>query len=135
MKQARYLSGGASALLFGCLLSGCAAQGTVDETGLAALREEFVSFGGICKTWEPISEPRSLGALECEGGAKLFLFDSDESRSDVVKDQLEINPDIRARSHIMLSGDYWLVIDRIPTVIHLLGTMGGMIQGRNGANP
>ena len=128
-------SGLVSVLVVTCLLTSCATQSTVDETGLAAFRERFVASGGVCKTWEPITEPRSLGALECDGGAKLYLFDSDSSRSDVVKDQLEVNPDIRARTHIMLSGDYWLVIDKIPTIIHLLGRMGGMIQGRNGANP
>lgn len=113
-------------------LAGCSPS---EPAGLTALRNEFVSYGGVCDSWTAITEPRSLGAITCNGGAELFLFDSDSSRSDVVKDQLETNTAIRARTHIMLSGDYWLVIDKIPVIIHLLGRMGGMIQGRNGANP
>ncbi len=117
-------------------LSGCA---TVDEPGLANLRAEFVDGGGTCSTWTPIDEPRSHGAVLCDFGAKLYLFGNDSERSDFVKTELETNGDIRSRTHIMLSGETWLVIDRIPVIVHLLGTMGrklgGMIQGRNGANP
>lgn len=113
-------------------LAGCSIS---EPAALTALRNEFVSYGGVCDSWTPINEPRSLGAISCNGGALIYLFDSDSSRSDVVKDQLETNSTIRARTHIMLSGDYWLVIDKIPVIIHMLGRMGGMIQGRNGANP
>ncbi len=117
-------------------LAGCT---TVDEAGLTDLRGEFIAGGGECATWTSIDEPRSRGALLCDAGAKLYLFGSDAERSDFVKTELETNTDIRARTHIMLSGETWLVIDRIPVIVHLLGTMGrklgAMIQGRNGANP
>jgi hypothetical protein len=117
-------------------LAGCS---SVDAAGLETLRQEFIDGGGTCATWTAIDEPRSHGAMLCDSGAKLYLFGSDDERSDFVKTELETNKDIRARTHIMLSGNTWLVIDRIPSIIHLLGTMGkkygAMIQGRNGANP
>ena len=117
-------------------IAGCA---RVDDAGLANLRAEFVAGGGECESWSPMDEPRSHGAVLCDSGAKLFLFGSDAERSDFVKTELETNTDIRARTHIMLSGETWLVIDTIPVIVHLLGTMGhklgGIIQGRNGANP
>jgi len=113
-------------------LAGCSA--TV-PTALLDLKDEYVADGGTCASWSTMTEPRAIAAIECDGGGKIYLFDSDASRSDVVKTELEVNQDIRARTHIMLSGNTWLVIDRIGVIVRLLPKMGGMIQGRNGANP
>ena len=117
-------------------LTGCAG---VDTERLDTIRQEFVTGGGSCDSWTEVDEPRSRGALVCESGARIYVFESDAERSDFVKTELETNTDIRARTHIILSGNDWLVIDRLPVIVHLLGTMGrklgGMIQGRNGANP
>ena len=114
------------------VLAGCAP--TV-PTALLDLKDEYVADGGMCASWSALSEPRAIAAIECDGGGKIYLFDSDASRSDVVKTELEVNKDIRARTDIMLSGNTWLVIDRIGVIVSLLPQMGGMIQGRNGANP
>ena len=114
------------------VLAGCAP--TV-PSALLDLKDEYVADGGTCSSWSTLSEPRAIAAIECDGGGKIYLFDSDASRSDVVKSELEVNQDIRARTHIMLSGNTWLVIDRIGVIVSLLPQMGGMIQGRNGANP
>ena len=65
----------------------------------------------------------------------LYLFEGDAARSDVVKTELETNADIRARTHIMLSGENWLIIDRIATIVKVMPSLHGIIQGRNGANP
>lgn len=113
-------------------LSSCT---NAEPAELDALRAQFVAAGGSCGDWATLDEPRSLGAIECSSGAKIYVFDSDGARSDVVKTELDVNTDIRARKHIMLSGDYWLIIDRIPVIIELMPRLGGMIQGRNGANP
>jgi len=114
------------------VLAGCAP--TV-PTALLDLKDEYVADGGTCGSWSTLSEPRAIAAIECDGGGKIYLFDSDASRSDVVKTELEVNQDIRARTHIMLSGNTWLIVDRIGVIVSLLPQMGGMIQGRNGANP
>ena len=114
------------------VLTGCAP--TV-PTALLDLKDEYVADGGTCASWSMLSEPRAIAAIKCDSGGKIYLFDSDASRSDVVKTELEVNKDIRARTHIMLSGNTWLVIDRIGVIVSLLPQMGGMIQGRNGANP
>lgn len=113
-------------------LSGCT---TADNAALTELRDTFVASGGVCDSWTAFDEPRSQGAIECDSGAKLYVFDSDASERDLVKTELDTNTDIRARTHIMLSGETWLVIDRIAVIVHVFPSMGGIIQGRNGANP
>jgi hypothetical protein len=113
-------------------LTGCAPTVPV---ALLDLKDEYVAYGGTCASWSTLTEPRAIAAIECDGGGKIYLFDSDASRADVVKTELEVNQDIRARTHIMLSGNTWLVVDRIGVIVMLLPKMGGMIQGRNGANP
>ena len=113
-------------------LAGCTPTVPV---ALLDLKDEYVADGGTCASWSTLTEPRAIAAITCDGGGKIYLFDADASRADVVKTELEVNQDIRARTHIMLSGNTWLVIDRIGVIVTLLPKMGGMIQGRNGANP
>lgn len=111
------------------LTSGCAGQSA------ATVRDKFVAAGGSCDSWVDIDESRAIDAIECADGAKLYLFEGDADRSDFVKTELESNTDIRARTHIMLSGENWLIIDRIAVIVHVMPSMHGIIQGRNGANP
>ena len=115
--------------LFVCAVSGCASQ------NVESVREKFVDAGGSCESWVPLEEPRAIDAIVCSDGAQIYLFDGDAERADVVKTELESNTDIRARTHIMLSGENWLVIDRITTIVKVMPQLHGIIQGRNGANP
>lgn len=111
------------------LLSGCAGS-TVDS-----VREKFDKAGGSCESWVALDEPRAIDAITCADGAKVYLFEGDAERSDFVKTELETNADIRSRTHIILSGENWLIIDRIATIVKVMPSLHGIIQGRNGANP
>ena len=126
------VSRGLSAVLVGlvaCGVGGCSAQ-SVDS-----VREKFVAAGGSCETWAHLDDSRALDAITCSDGAQLYLFDGDAGRSDFVKSELESNTNIRARTHIILSGENWLIIDRIAVIVRVMPTLHGIIQGRNGANP
>lgn len=111
-------------------LAGCASTPTVE-----ALRARFVEAGGSCSSWTPVSDPRAREAIRCAEGAVLYSVAGDAERSDIVKTELESNQEIRDRTHIMLSGDDWLIIDRIAVIVKVMPSLHGMIQGRNGANP
>lgn len=111
-------------------LAGCTSASDVES-----LRSQFVEAGGSCSTWTVVAEPRANGAIRCAEGAVLYAVAGDSERSDIVKTELESNDAIRARTHIMLSGDDWLIIDRISVIVRVMPTLHGMIQGRNGANP
>ena len=110
-------------------LSGCAGS------GIDTVRDNFVAAGGSCDEWTPLHDPRATDSIECADGARLYLFPGDAERADFVKTELESNDLIRARTHILLSGENWLVFDRIAVIVHVMPHMHGMIQGRNGANP
>ncbi|MEN9740605.1 MAG: hypothetical protein RLZ72_871 [Actinomycetota bacterium] len=113
------------------LLAGCAPTGTqIDD-----LRERFVAAGGACTTWTSLDEPRARQAILCDSGAKLYTFTDYDAQKDVVKTELEVNRDIRGRTHIMLSGEDTLIIDRIGVIVRVMPYLHGIIQGRNGANP
>ena len=99
------------------------------------IRNRFVAAGGECATWTEFSETRATEAIRCAEGAVLYAVAGDSERSDIVKTELETNADIRARTHIMLSGENWLIIDRIAVIVRVMPTLHGIIQGRNGANP
>lgn len=121
----------ASALVAGAvlILAGCA------NSGIDTVRENFVAAGGSCAEWMPLNDSRSSDSIECSDGARLYVFAGDAERADFVKTELETNDLIRARTHILLSGENWLVFDTIPVIIHVMPKMHGIIQGRNGANP
>lgn len=113
-------------------LAGCSA----DSPGqLEDLRERFVAAGGECSAWSPLDEPLVLGAQTCTEGAALIVFESTEDRADFIKSELETNKKIRARTHIIVSKDTWLVIDTLAVIVRVMPRLGGMISGRNGANP
>lgn len=115
------------------LLAGCtpvAGGPTIDE-----LRQQFIDAGGDCETWTTLDEPRAVDAILCDSGAKLYTFVDYSAQEDVVKTELEVNKDIRARTHVMLSDDFTLIIDRIGVMVTVMQHMPGIIQGRNGANP
>jgi ribosomal silencing factor RsfS len=63
------------------------------------------------------------------------VFNSTEDRADFIKSELETNEQIRARTHVIVSEDTWLVIDTLAVIVRVMPPMGGMISGRNGANP
>ena len=115
------------------MLAGCApvAGGpTIEE-----LRQQFITAGGECATWTNWEEPRAVDAILCDNGAKLYTFVDYSAQQDVVKTELEVNHDSRARTHVMLSDDYTRIIDRIGVMVVVMQHMPGIIQGRNGANP
>jgi hypothetical protein len=114
------------------LLSGCstAAPGELDE-----LRARFIAAGGTCSTWSAVSEPGAVAARVCAEGAVLMVFADTVDRADFIKSELETNEQIRARTHIIVSKDEWLVIDSLAVIVRVLPALGGMISGRNGANP
>jgi hypothetical protein len=110
-------------------LAGCSSP------GIDSIVAKFVYAGGTCATSMPLEESRAVAAVACDDGARLYLFTGDDQRSTFVKSELESNADIRARTHIMLSGENWLIIDRIAVIVKVMPSLHGIIQGRNGANP
>ena len=99
------------------------------------LRDRFVAAGGLCSEWTPQEKTLVLSTLACDEGATLVVFNSTQDRADFIKSELETNEQIRARTHIILSQDTWLVIDTLAVIVRVMPPMGGMISGRNGANP
>lgn len=114
------------------VLAGCSSATT---PALDELRERFVAAGGVCEGVTPIHRPHATAAVTCDEGALLAVFESTKDRADFIKSELEINTSIRARTHIILSKDTWLVIDTLASIVAVWPEMGGMISGRNGANP
>ena len=112
------------------VIAGCSSANPIDD-----VRERFVAAGGSCATWTTIDESRALAAIRCSDGAVLYAVTGDAARADIVKTELETNANIRARTHIMLSGENWLIIDRIAVIVRVMPSLHGIIQGRNGANP
>jgi hypothetical protein len=113
-------------------LTGCS---TNPATQLDDLRERFVAAGGECSDWISLEKPLALDAKTCVEGAALVVFESTEDRADFIKSELETNEQIRARTHIIVSKDEWLVIDSLAVIVRVMPALGGMISGRNGANP
>lgn len=117
-------------VMFG--LTGCSSDSAAQ---LDDLRERFVAAGGVCSDWTPLGKPLALAAQTCAEGATLVVFNSTEDRADFIKSELETNEQIRARTHVIVSEDTWLVIDTLAVIVRVMPPMGGMISGRNGANP
>jgi hypothetical protein len=104
-------------------------------TALNELRDRFVAAGGVCSSPSTYDEPRALAAETCAEGATLVVFNSTQDRADFIKTELETNEKIRARTHVIVSKDSWLVIDTLAVVVRVWPPLGGMISGRNAANP
>ena len=122
-----------AALALGVLVvSGCTSPISQE---MVDLRNRFVAAGGSCSDWTPRDEPPAVAAVMCREGALLVVFNSTTERADFIKSELETNEQIRARTHIILSQDTWLVIDTLAVIVRVMPPMGGMISGRNGANP
>ena len=119
-------------LVSALLLSGCS-EATPAE--LDDLRERFVAAGGSCASWSTVPTAGSLAAQACADGAVLMVFEDTADRADFIKSELETNPLIRDRTHIILSKDAWLVLDTLASIVGVMSALGGMISGRNGANP
>ena len=123
---------GVGVLVSALVLSGCSATIPVE---LDDLRERFIEAGGSCASWSEVSAPGSLAAQTCAEGAVLMVFDDTADRADFIKSELDTNSLIRDRTHIILSKDTWLVLDTIASIVQVMPALGGMISGRNGANP
>jgi hypothetical protein len=124
---------GVVGVLVGALvLSGC--SGTMPAE-LDNLRERFVTAGGSCASWSTVSTPGAVAARTCAEGAVLMVFGETTDRAEFIKSELETNPLIRDRTHIILSKDTWLVLDTLASIVRVMPALGGMISGRNGANP
>jgi len=123
----------AAALALGVLVVGGCASPISQQ--MVDLRNRFVAAGGLCSDWTPQEKTLALSTLACDEGATLVVFNSTQDRADFIKSELETNEQIRARTHIILSQDTWLVIDTLAAVVRVMPPMGGMISGRNGANP
>lgn len=120
------------ALFIAVLLSGCSA---VPPDEIDDLRERFLAAGGTCSAWSAATEPGALAAQTCAEGALLVVFADTADRVDFIKSELETNALIRGRTHVILSTDTWLVLDTLASVVRVMPALGGMISGRNGANP
>jgi hypothetical protein len=114
------------------VVGGCASPVSQE---MVDLRTRFVAAGGLCSDWTSRDEPLAVSALTCDEGATVAVFDSTQDRADFIKSELETNELIRARTHIILSQDTWLVIDTLAVIVRVMPVMGGTISGRNGANP
>jgi hypothetical protein len=113
-------------------LAGCAPGPDVE---LAHLRQRFVAAGGSCDTWMLGPDTGARASMTCAEGAVLMVFDSTSDRADFIKNELETNRLIRERTHVIVSKDTWLVTDTLAVVVQVWPELGGMISGRNGANP
>lgn len=121
--------------LVGGVIFGLTACSTDSAAQLDDLRERFVVAGGVCSDWAPLGKPLALAAQTCAEGATLVVFNSTEDRADFIKSELETNEQIRARTHVIVCEDTWLVIDTLAVIVRVMPPMGGMISGRNCANP
>ena len=119
-----------TAVLFA--LTGCT---TVPDADLTDLRQRFVDAGGTCDTSTAGHDSDARASMTCADGAVLMVFNSTSDRADFIKNELETNRLIRERTHVIVSKDAWLVIDTLAVVVRVWPEMGGMISGRNGANP
>jgi len=114
-------------------LTGCASSAPPADT-VEQLRERFVAAGGDCTVATPFDLTRAAESIRCANGAKLHTVDSDADRSALVDYYLE-SDSVRARTHIMLGAERWIIVDKIATIVTVMPELGGIIQGRNGANP
>jgi hypothetical protein len=115
-------------LLAGCVSSGPQAA-SIDE-----LRTQFVAAGGDCADATAFELDAALESIRCANGAVLHTVESDIDRSAIVDYYLE-SERVRARTHVMLGAERWIIVDKISTIVVVMPQLGGIIQGRNGANP
>ena len=114
-------------------LSGCASQTTPAET-VDELRARFVAAGGECAEATPFDLEPATESLQCSSGAVLHTVASAADRSAIVDYYLE-SDSVRDRTHIMLGAERWIIVDEIATIVVVMPKLGGIIHGRNGANP
>lgn len=126
------LTRSAAVVAFALSLAGCAPAA---NAALVELRDRFVAAGGSCSTGIRIDDSRAEAGFECDDGAKLYVFGSTVERADFIKSEIETNTDIRARTHIIVSKDEWLIVGTLASVVRVQPQLGGMISGRNAANP
>lgn len=114
------------------VLGGCAP--TSGDTEIATIRDEYIAAGGECATTIAVTISPAAQSLRCSGGALIHTLSSHDDRSELIDFYLE-QDDVRARTHIMLSDEGWLIVDDIATIVRVMPKLGGIIHGRNGANP
>ncbi|MFZ4505040.1 MAG: hypothetical protein ACOYNK_01595 [Microbacteriaceae bacterium] len=115
------------------MLAGCVSSGPqvapIDE-----LRAQFIAAGGDCADATAFELDAALESIRCVNGAVLHTVESDADRSAIVDYYLE-SERVRARTHVMLGAERWIIVDKIATIVTVMPKLGGIIQGRNGANP
>jgi hypothetical protein len=114
-------------------LTGCASSAPPVEP-VDGLRERFEDAGGVCVNPEPFQLAHAHESRRCANGTVLHTVDSDADRSAIVDYYLE-SDSVRSRTHIMLGAERWIIVDRISVIVTVMPKLGGIIHGRNGANP
>jgi len=114
-------------------LAGCVSSGpqvaSIDE-----LRAQFIAAGGDCADATAFELDAALESIRCANGAVLHTVESEADRTAIVDYYLE-SERVRARTHVMLGAERWIIVDKIATIVTVMPKLGGIIQGRNGANP
>jgi hypothetical protein len=115
------------------MLTGCVSSGPQVES-IDELRTRFVAAGGDCADATAFELDAALESIRCANGAVLHTVESDTGRSAIVDYYLE-SERVRARTHVMLGAERWIIVDKIATIVVVMPELGGIIQGRNAANP
>ena len=115
-------------MLAGCVSSGPQAA-SIDE-----LRAQFIAAGGDCAEATAFDLDAAVESIRCVNGAVLHTVESEADRMAIVDYYLE-SERVRARTHVMLGAERWIIVDKIATIVVVMPKLGGIIQGRNGANP
>jgi hypothetical protein len=115
------------------MLAGCESSNPLVES-IDELRAQFVAAGGDCADATAFEFDAALESIRCANGAVLHTVKSDIDRSAIVDYYLE-SERVRARTHVMLGAERWIIVDKIATIVTVMPKLGGIIQGRNGANP
>jgi len=114
-------------------LAGCVSSGpqvaSIDE-----LRAQFIAAGGDCADATAFELDAALESIRCANGAVLHTVESEADRTAIVDYYLE-SERVRARTHVMLGAERWIIVDKFATIVTVMPKLGGIIQGRNGANP
>jgi hypothetical protein len=115
------------------MLAGCVSSLPQVES-IVELRTRFVAAGGDCDDATTFDLDAAVESIRCANGAVLHTVESDTGRSAIVDYYLE-SERVRARTHVMLGAERWIIVDEIATIVSVMPQLGGIIQGRNGANP
>jgi len=115
------------------MLAGCVSS-SPQVASIDELRAQFVAAGGDCADATAFDLDAAVESIRCVNSAVLHTFESDIDRSAIVDYYLE-SERVRARTHVMLGAERWIIVDKIATIVTVMPKLGGIIQGRNGANP